>query len=361
MGVLLALLIANLLSIITFYILKRKKIYSNKGLAMALWSCMVILLIIFPVQVSKSNQQKAYLLEVEQLIAIPVTSNYQDRINKLETYKTLIVDTSIQNKINEEINKLSFLAYEENKASLLTEAKNIYDKNPTLNRMELEDRIDRLKNIRLLLKEPEIRDDIDHLIDGLITKNNSFTWEYAKSCYGYKPNWNSDSKVDEIKSELQMARNVITSDEPKRTDIENEIKRLDAAYDKAVQDHEAKLEQERIAKFLNAPAHSYGELLRYPEEYTGKEIRRKGEVTQIAGDRIYRVNTKQGSWGYSGDDLFIFLPRTGEVGKINLIEDDIIDFAGTISEPISYKTVLGSERTIPAVYVEWVKILEVRN
>lgn len=36
MGVLLALLIANLLSIITFYILKRKKIYSNKGLAIVL-------------------------------------------------------------------------------------------------------------------------------------------------------------------------------------------------------------------------------------------------------------------------------------------------------------------------------------
>ncbi len=84
-------------------------------------------------------------------------------------------------------------------------------------------------------------------------------------------------------------------------------------------------------------------------------------MLQDVGDGSYRVAMGKGYFGsYTEDDMFIVIDDDGEAAGTRLVEEDIIDFAGTILQPCSYTTIFGATRTIPMVSVEWIKMVKSR-
>ena len=102
---------------------------------------------------------------------------------------------------------------------------------------------------------------------------------------------------------------------------------------------------------------SYDELMRHNDNYVGEIIHLKGSVMQvfeISKDKygLLVFTRKSNSWYY--DDDLVLVYYEGE----RLLEDDIIEIWGRVTGLVTYKTVLGSENTVPgikALHVELIK------
>ena len=76
----------------------------------------------------------------------------------------------------------------------------------------------------------------------------------------------------------------------------------------------------------------------------------EGECYEIWGDILepvnnagYRISTEGYGTSYETDDVFLYWE-----GEERFVEGDFVSFVGMVVEPLSYETVLGAERTIPA-------------
>lgn len=94
---------------------------------------------------------------------------------------------------------------------------------------------------------------------------------------------------------------------------------------------------------------SYDELARNTETYVGDFLYYKGKVIQIIegyGQQVdLRVNVTKSEYG-SWDDT-VYVHYTGP----RLLENDIIDFYGTVDGRYTYETVLHTQVTIPEITV----------
>ena len=92
----------------------------------------------------------------------------------------------------------------------------------------------------------------------------------------------------------------------------------------------------------------YNDLFRNNEAHEGKRVWYQGKVVQVVegrnGEYQLRVNVTKGE--YSWDDT-VFLHYSGP----RVLEDDIIEFVGTVEELLTYEAIFGQEITIPAIRV----------
>ncbi len=77
-----------------------------------------------------------------------------------------------------------------------------------------------------------------------------------------------------------------------------------------------------------------------------------GEIVQIVSSDGARISTKQhGNFGFAGDDVFLSFDE-----KPQLVEKDIVRIHGRYDGTKTYKTVLGAERVVPQVVVDYYKV-----
>jgi hypothetical protein len=93
---------------------------------------------------------------------------------------------------------------------------------------------------------------------------------------------------------------------------------------------------------------AYEDLLRYPEQYTGKLLAFEGKVLQAQegwfGAYTYLIYVTQDDIGWWDDILWVDFE-----GDARLLEDDLVSFFGTYVGRESYTAVLGNENTVPRV------------
>lgn len=100
---------------------------------------------------------------------------------------------------------------------------------------------------------------------------------------------------------------------------------------------------------------SYKELERQPDKYKGKKVKFTGTVVQVCSEAesmfyysTYRVATS----GRYNNVVYIYVDNYGSNTRI--LEDDKITFYGEYDGLYSYKTVLGAQKTIPSIKVEYI-------
>ena len=70
-----------------------------------------------------------------------------------------------------------------------------------------------------------------------------------------------------------------------------------------------------------------------------------GEILEPVGGTGYRISTEGWGTSYETDDVFLYWQ-----GDERVVEGDLVEFVGMVVEPLTYETVLGGERTIPAFH-----------
>jgi len=100
---------------------------------------------------------------------------------------------------------------------------------------------------------------------------------------------------------------------------------------------------------------SYDSLARNPDLYEGARIYFRGYVVQVCSEAssdlyysTYRVATR----GHYDNVIYVKIDNYGSGTRI--LEDDYIELYGTFDGLFSYKTVMGSQLTIPSMIAEYV-------
>lgn len=148
------------------------------------------------------------------------------------------------------------------------------------------------------------------------------------------------------------------------TEAREKIKERDEEAErekKAKEEQEAKEKAEKEQKEYKeqCESYTYKEIFRNPDDYIGKKMKITGKVIQVIDNGFQwqlRVNMTKDKYGYYDDTIYVTISKSNFNGRI--LEDDIITFWGLNTGTTTYKTVLGSEMTIPsmaAVYAELVK------
>ena len=93
---------------------------------------------------------------------------------------------------------------------------------------------------------------------------------------------------------------------------------------------------------------TYDQLARTPDDFVGSKVKVYGKVVQvIEGD-----DTVQLRLAVNGDyDQILFLEYKSDLVKSRVLEDDYITIYGTSAGTITYKSTMGGNITIPAVWV----------
>ncbi|MDI3481481.1 MAG: hypothetical protein PWQ97_1136 [Tepidanaerobacteraceae bacterium] len=95
---------------------------------------------------------------------------------------------------------------------------------------------------------------------------------------------------------------------------------------------------------------SYDNLAHETEKYVNKKVKLTGQVIQVQenGNRVMLlVNVTKGDFNIYRDTVWI--NYTLKIGEKHIIENDIINLWGTVKGRKTYKTVLGSQNTIPEI------------
>lgn len=93
---------------------------------------------------------------------------------------------------------------------------------------------------------------------------------------------------------------------------------------------------------------NYDDLFRSNEEYVGKIVRFRGQILQVVDSdgTEFRIATGSTAFGlgYSGDIVYV----NGYSGS-RLLENDVVDFWGSVTDLYSYRALLGNTITVPRV------------
>lgn len=102
----------------------------------------------------------------------------------------------------------------------------------------------------------------------------------------------------------------------------------------------------------------YDQLKKDPDALTGTAVTYKAEVFQYdasTGTSSMLVSVTPKGYGYWDDNILLNLdPALG----VDVDEDDIIEFWGTIAGSTSYDTRIGGRNTVPTVEVKYLALLE---
>lgn len=120
-----------------------------------------------------------------------------------------------------------------------------------------------------------------------------------------------------------------------------------------------KAEQEKQTFIDSCQTYTFEQMARNPQNFKGTKVKLTGEVVQVMADSYstnLRVNiTKKGNYStYYTDTIYVvYHPESGED---KILEDDIITIYGTSQGDCSYKTVMGSEVTLPNIEAKYITI-----
>ncbi|MEA4882440.1 MAG: hypothetical protein VB144_02050 [Clostridia bacterium] len=294
----------------------------------------------------------------KQLLANPPTSNYVDHSNQLKKASTS-VGGRLKKELLAEIKRLQPFVDQERIALLIAEAEQLAAVDNSMPADELPKRIKRIEEIAASVPKGADSDACDRLVAVVMEAHDRPIMAAAKARFGLKPSWDRDTSATE--QELASLQDQLLLDH-NTVELQNEVDRIARDKMAARLKHEEQLAAEKRKALLASSRQSYGELLRRPEDFVGKTTRRQGEVLQDTGDGTYRVATSKGYFGsYVDDDMLILISQDGEAAETRLVEGDVVDFAGTIMIPTSYRTILGATRTVPTVSVEWLQLVRSRR
>lgn len=103
--------------------------------------------------------------------------------------------------------------------------------------------------------------------------------------------------------------------------------------------------------------YDYKELARDPKTYIGKPAQFKGEVVQVledSGIAEYRINVTQDEYGFWSDTIYVtYFQKDGEK---RILEDDIVVVYGTMTDLVTYKTVMGNSISIPGLLASYIEL-----
>ena len=165
-----------------------------------------------------------------------------------------------------------------------------------------------------------------------------------------------------------LAAKYVKLSDTEKADIKTDFERLkseqDVAVAKALKEATEKAKAEEAARAAaklaslksDAQVIPYKELARNPDAYKGKTVKYTGKVIQVQedGNNVgLRVNVTKNTYGYE-NTMFITYDKGIISGRV--LEDDIISFWGTSAGLLTYKTVMGSEMSIPQVLVQIVEV-----
>ena len=135
------------------------------------------------------------------------------------------------------------------------------------------------------------------------------------------------------------------------------------AAEKAAEEEAAKeAEEERAAREAELKKGyetgiTYDNLARNPDTYKWKKVKFKGEVLQVIEDSNIteiRLATKSSPWGGYMEDV-VYLSISNSMLDSRILEGDIITIYGISQGLFTYETVMGSNMTIPLIYVDKVE------
>lgn len=180
----------------------------------------------------------------------------------------------------------------------------------------------------------------------------------------YKCNKNEIGFLCELKSEFDLSG--CNSKELKLEKLENSVDINTALTQVLKEEEEIKKEEEKAKKEQeekefkdSCQTYTFEQMARNPQNFKGTNVKLTGEVVQVMTDSYstnLRVNiTKKGNYStYYTDTIYvIYHPESGED---KILEDDIITIYGTSQGDCSYKTVMGSEVTLPNVEAKYITI-----
>lgn len=322
------------------------------------WLVLPIALLFLFIALGVRLEADKAVAQAKQLLANPPTSNYIDHSNQLKKASASI-GGQLRKELLEEIKRLQPFAEKEQTVLLIAEAEQLAAVDSNMSGDELVKRVKRVKEIAAGVPKGADSDTCNRLAAIIMEAHDRPIMATARARFGLKPSWDTNTSATEqeltsLQSQLLLEHNI--------AELRNEMERI--ARDKATARarHEKQLAAEKRKALLASSKQSYGELLRRPEDFVGETIRRQGQVLQDTGDDTYRIATSKGYFdSYVDDDMLILMSQNGEAAGTRLVEGDVIDFAGTIEMPTSYRTVLGATRTVPTVSVEWVSLLRSRR
>ncbi len=172
-----------------------------------------------------------------------------------------------------------------------------------------------------------------------------------------------------IKSDKNLLGESLTLTNYKNVDFiyVNDGKDIESAYSEVLKqekekkeaEQKVKEEQEKQAFIESCKAYTFEQIARNPQNFKGTNVKLTGEVVQVMTDSYstnLRVNiTKKGSYStYYTDTIYVvYHPKKGED---KILKDDIITIYGISQGDCSYKTVMGSEATLPNVEAKYITI-----
>lgn len=321
------------------------------------WLVLLVSLLFLLVALALTAGNREAAAEARRLLASRPSSGYAAHTAELKEVSVLL-GGQLKADVMAEIERLGPLVEKEQASLRVEEARELACVGTDTSVDDLLARIRSIQEISESLADSSDKELCDSLAASLMDIHDQPIMSAARRRFGMKPSWNTDTSEPErdlrsAKDALLLERNIL--------EVDAEIRRLTLAKLDAVAKHKEELAAERRKKLLASSSQSYGDLLRRPEDYVGKTLRCQGEVLQDVGDGSYRVATGKGYFGsYTEDDMFIVIDDDGEAAGTRLVEEDIIDFAGTILQPCSYTTIFGATRTIPMVSVEWIQMVKPR-
>lgn len=156
------------------------------------------------------------------------------------------------------------------------------------------------------------------------------------------------------KTPEQIAQEKADADAKAKADAEAKAKQdaadKAAADAKAIEDKKASDAKAAAEAEARKPKHiAYKDLARNPDDYKGANVIFTGKVIQVqeSGKLVnLRVNVTKNTYGYE-DAVMVQYDKGIVSGRV--LDDDIITFSGMYMGLLTYKTVMGSEMTIPKV------------
>lgn len=126
-------------------------------------------------------------------------------------------------------------------------------------------------------------------------------------------------------------------------------------------EEQAAADKKKKANFITSCQKiDYKELARNPDDYVGvTNVYFRGQVTQVikeSSTNKYLVYVTQDSYGLWDDPMYIeyVMPE----GASRILEDDIVDIYGVSAGLVKYTTVMGAEKTVPAVNAQYIDLVK---
>lgn len=129
-------------------------------------------------------------------------------------------------------------------------------------------------------------------------------------------------------------------------------------------ENEKKEKQETKAAFIEScKEYAYKDIARKPKDYQGKPAKFRGKVLQVLEREdkvVFRIDVthkenKIYEKGFWSDTVYVEYTPLDE-NESRILEDDIVNMYGTLDGLKTYKTVLGSETSIPKLKAKYIEI-----